>query len=52
VTIIRNKPSQLIFMIPANLPPGSYSIEVRAVFGDKGAVRTGTLPAKVTVPGN
>jgi len=47
-TIIRNKPSELIFMIPAGLTSGTYRLEVRAKLGGK-TIRKGQLLADLVV---
>ncbi|WP_299460454.1 DNA-binding domain-containing protein [uncultured Microscilla sp.] len=47
-TIIRNKPSELIFMVPAGLASGSYKLEVRAKLGGKG-IRKGQLLDELVV---
>jgi hypothetical protein len=46
-TIGQNKPSELMFLVPA-LPAGEYGLEVRAAFGKIG-LRTGLLDATLTV---
>lgn len=46
----RNKPSQLVFLLPA-LPAGDYTLEVRARTGGGSEVRRGTLDAVLSVPG-
>ena len=48
VTVVaRNMPSELTFLIPANLAAGDYTLEVRADFS--GDLRTGALDATLTV---
>jgi hypothetical protein len=44
----KNSPSELMFMVPAGLPAGDYSLTVQAVFGQDGA-RAGMLEAVLTV---
>ncbi len=48
-TIIRNKPSNLIFMIPESLAAGTYALEVRAILTGITSLRTGSLEAELTV---
>ena len=48
-SIARNKPTELIFMIPNTLAQGSYRVEVRAIFPNTKNLRTGTLAGQVTV---
>jgi hypothetical protein len=43
-----NKPSKLMYVAPAGLVPGNYTLEVRAGFGE-GDVRSGALNATLTV---
>lgn len=47
--LMRNKPSELIFMIPNNLPAGAYTVEVRTVFSENGDIRTGRLNDSLSV---
>lgn len=49
-SVLRNKPSEIIFINP-ELPAGSYRVEVRSVLNGTTTVRTGTLSAELTVPG-
>jgi hypothetical protein len=44
-----NRPRELMFMIPASLAVGDYALEVRAAVPGSTQVRTGTLPATLTV---
>jgi hypothetical protein len=44
----QNVPTGLIFMIPAELDAGDYTLEVRAVFGGDD-LRAGALEAPLTV---
>jgi hypothetical protein len=46
-TIIRNKPSELIFMIPATLTAGNYYLEVRNIPKGSKDIRTGRLDAQL-----
>lgn len=46
--ILRNKPSELIFMNP-DLPAGSYRLEVRSIFDGSTEIRSGNLGATLTV---
>jgi hypothetical protein len=47
--LLRNKPGELIFVVPALLA-GTYKIEVRAITNKGGkTIRTGALPYEVTV---
>ena len=48
-TIIRNKPSNLIFMIPAGLPTGEYRVEVRARLRSGSALKSGRLDYQLQV---
>ena len=45
----KNKPSQLVFLIPAAAPAGDYALEVRARQRDSAELRTGRLDATLTV---
>jgi len=38
----KNNPSELMFLVPANLQPGAYSLEIRSAIGNS-AVHTGLL---------
>jgi hypothetical protein len=49
-TYIRNKPANLIFMIPDSLSSGEYEIEVRAILHNTKEVRSGRLKGTVVVP--
>ncbi len=44
-----NKPRELMFLIPASLAVGDYTLEVRAAVPGSTQVRIGTLPATLTV---
>jgi hypothetical protein len=44
-----NKSRQLLFVVPPELAPGSYRLEVRAVFG-RSSLRAGQLPQVLRVP--
>lgn len=44
----RNKPAELLFMVPASLAVGDYTLEVRAVFAADGP-RSGALPVTLAV---
>ncbi|MCV9386365.1 DNA-binding domain-containing protein [Reichenbachiella ulvae] len=46
---IRNKPSNLIFMIPAGLAAGEYSLEVRTVFRSTVQLRAGVFDLALQV---
>ena len=46
--VARNKPGELIFMVPA-LPAADYTLEVRATVHSSEDVRTGALEATLTV---
>ncbi len=48
-TVQRNKPSQLVFLIPAGLLAGTYNIEVRARQRDSAELRIGRLDPVLTV---
>ena len=43
----KNMPGELMFMTPASLPPGNYTLTVRAAFGK--SIRTGLLDVELTV---
>jgi hypothetical protein len=47
--LIRNMPSELIFLIPVGMLSGTYRIEVRTVFRHTKVVRSGVLPFTLTV---
>lgn len=49
-TLIRNKPAELIFMLPA-LAAGEYQIEVRTAGHGSGTLHRGRLEADLTVAG-
>ncbi|MCW9705498.1 DNA-binding domain-containing protein [Fodinibius salsisoli] len=49
-TYIRNKPANLIVMIPESLPSGEYSVEVRTILQNTKSVRSGRLNSTVVVP--
>ena len=46
---IRNKPANLIFMIPTDLAAGEYALEVRSIFQNTKSIKTGRLPIDLTV---
>ena len=48
-TVQRNKPSQLVFLIPAGLIAGTYNIEVRARIAGGTELRIGRLDPVLTV---
>ena len=51
VTVQKNKPSQLVFLVPATLPGGTYHLEVRARMGSGTSsreLRVGRLDATLT----
>jgi hypothetical protein len=45
----RNKPGDLMFMVPAGLAAGDYTLEVQATIHGSEGVRTGALGATLTV---
>jgi hypothetical protein len=45
----RNKPADLMFMVPDTLTAGEYTLEVRATIHGSTDVRTGALEAPLTV---
>ena len=45
----RNKPADLMFIVPQSLAPGDYTLEVRAVTHGSDEVRSGALDAVLTV---
>jgi hypothetical protein len=45
--ILRNVPRELIFLVPADLPAGAYTVEVRSRFGQK--IRSGRLETVLRV---
>ena len=47
--LLHNKPSELTFIVPTDLPPGRYQLEVRAQTRPKTPIRTGQLPYTLTV---
>lgn len=49
-TYIRNKPANLIFMIPDSLTSGDYELEVRATINDSDKIRSGHLDATLVMP--
>ena len=49
-TVSTNKPGQLVFLIPATLASGEYSVQVRTRFRDSAEIRTGNLDAVLSVP--
>lgn len=49
LTMVRNKPSNLIFVIPDGLTAGTYSLELRAVLPGTKNLRSGLLDAELTV---
>ncbi len=44
----KNTPRELIFLVPAGLAPGDYTLEVRSLFGQN-SIRTGALEEPLTV---
>ncbi len=48
--VMRNKPAELMFMIPADLPAGEYTLEVRTVTTKDDTVRKGELRETLVVP--
>lgn len=49
-TIMRNKPANLIFMVPDSLTSGEYEIEVRAVPRGNTDIKIGRLDAALVAP--
>lgn len=49
-TVSTNKPGQLVFLIPAGLASGEYSIQVRSRIFGSAETRIGTLDATLSVP--
>jgi len=47
--ILRNTARELIFLVPGDLPPGQYQVQVRARFGNE-TIRTGTYEQLLVVP--
>jgi hypothetical protein len=47
--LIRNMPRELIFIIPAAIPPGTYKLEVSTVFRSSKKLRSGALPHTLVV---
>ncbi len=45
----RNKPGELMFMVPDGLAPGEYTLEVRVVFQGGTELRRGALDKVLTV---
>jgi hypothetical protein len=48
-TLVRNKPANLIFMIPNGLAAGNYGVEVRALLHGTTEIRKGRLENNLTV---
>ncbi len=48
-TVQKNKPAQLVFLVPAGLLAGTYYLEVRARIGGGTELRSGRLDAVLTV---
>jgi hypothetical protein len=48
-TVQKNKPAQLVFLVPAGLVAGTYYLEVRARMRGGADLRTGTLDTVLTV---
>ena len=49
VTIVRNKPGNLIFLIPKELKNGVYQLEIRTIFQHTTNLRSARLPHDLTV---
>lgn len=49
-SLIRNKPSNLFFGIPDNLPNGEYKLEVRSIVKRTSKLRSGRLKDSLSVP--
>ncbi len=49
-TVSMNKPGQLVFLIPATLASGEYSVQVRNRTSGSSDLRTGTLDGTLSVP--
>jgi hypothetical protein len=45
----KNNPGELLFLVPAGLPTGEYSLTVQALFGQDD-VRAGALEAVLNAP--
>ncbi|MEO5915187.1 MAG: DNA-binding domain-containing protein [Luteolibacter sp.] len=50
VTVSANKPGQLVFLNPAGLASGEYSLQVRSRLRDSAEIRFGTLDSVLSVP--
>lgn len=48
-TMVRNKPSNLIFLVPTGLAAGTYTLEVRSILPGIKNVRSGVLDAELSV---
>ncbi len=48
-TVQKNKPSQVVFLVPAGLVAGAYNLEVRARIGGGTELRIGRLDHGLTV---
>ena len=48
-TVQKNKPAQVVFLVPAALTPGQYNVEVRVRISGGTELRTGQLGAVLTV---
>lgn len=49
ISVATNKPSELVFMIPAGLTAGDYRLEVRVAYTQAKTIRTGALDLLLTV---
>lgn len=49
--IVKNKPSELLFFVPDDLPTGTYQVEVRTVLYKRKSLSTGRLGHDIVVTG-
>jgi DNA-binding domain/Domain of unknown function (DUF4469) with IG-like fold len=49
-TVSANKPGQLVFLVPAGMASGEYSVQVRTRISGSADIRTGTLDGVLSVP--
>ncbi|MBD3250941.1 DUF4469 domain-containing protein, partial [Candidatus Uhrbacteria bacterium] len=49
VVVGRNKPTELLFLVPERLTAGPYTLEVRAILPNRGDLRVGALDEPLTI---
>ncbi len=42
--IVKSSPKELIFTLPADLPKGDYTLEIRRKFGETGSLKSDSIP--------